>query len=140
MYQISHQSIRNNIHNHSCHDNPTKNCQRGLLNINFQKRGDQRTCPCPCSRKRDSHKQHQSPELIFLYLITLFHCPVFHFYNKPPKKFRFFQNPENLSDKQKDKRNRNNITDNTQWNCFRSRYFKQRSRKQSSPEFQQRNH
>ena len=31
---------------------------------------------------------------------------------------------ENLSDKQQNKRNRNNISNNTQWNCLCSRYLK----------------
>ena len=127
MNQVSYYSIGNDIHDHGCHDNARQELPEiDFLISTLQQRSDQSSCPCPCSRKRNSHEQHQPPELIFLYLIALSHCPVFQIrINQSTEQFRLLHHLENLSDEKQNKRNGDNISDHTQRNCLCRRYFQQ---------------
>ena len=100
MNQISYDSIGYHIHDHSCHDQSTENSNRRLLDIHFKKGCDQRSCPCPRTRKRNSYKQQQSKELIQFDLVTLAHGTVFHLNDQTMKQFCFLQNFKNLTNKQ----------------------------------------
>lgn len=64
------------------------------------------------------------PEIISLDLITLAHCTIFQLYDKATEELCFFEPFKNLFDKQKDKRDRNNISYDTDRNCLHHRDIK----------------
>ena len=98
-----------------------------FFDIHLKKRGDQCTCPGSCARKRDSHKQQKSQKFISLDLVTLSHSSVFQLCDQTSERLCFFHPFKDLPDKKQDKRNRNNISHDTDRQCLRSRYLQQRS-------------
>lgn len=90
MHYISYNSIRNNIHNGTCHKKSAQDRNGGFFDIHLKKRGDQCTCPGSCARKRDSHKQQKSKKFISLDL-SLFPIALFSsFVIRPLNVFVFF--------------------------------------------------
>ena len=101
-------------HNDSRYADTQNHCRAMAFLKLYAKEGcDQGSCPGSCPGQWDSNKQHQSPELVFLYLIALLMAFASSLSTIGLKVFVPLHPFKDRSDQEQDKRHWNNVADNT---------------------------